>query len=143
MQGYPWHQAQKGWSSKCSMHERRVPLHLICKEHKEINKNHPFGLKATAWIKDRNRELPVLTEAGTPEEFALLTSSSDMPTYNTTAFTDAAKIAFAAIAYTVKALSKSSPLAQPQPSRSANNSFHHPPRRFHQQWYHAFRKHPS
>jgi hypothetical protein len=38
---------------------------LICKEHKEINKNHPVGLKATAWIKDRNREFPVLTAAGT------------------------------------------------------------------------------
>ena len=86
---------------------------LVCKEHKELNKNHPFGLKATSWIQDRNRAFPVLAEAGTPGEFALLTSSSAMPTYNTTTFTDAAKIAFAAIAYTVKALSKRKPEIEP------------------------------
>jgi hypothetical protein len=78
---------------------------LICKEHMELNKTHPYGSRATSWIQDRNRAFPLLVEAGTPGEFVLLTRSSAMPTYDTATFTDAAKIAFAAIAYTIKALS--------------------------------------
>jgi hypothetical protein len=85
---------------------------LICKEHKEMNKDHPVGLKANAWVQDRNRAVPELVAAGTPGEFVLLTSSSDVPMYDTNAFTDAAKIDFAAIAYTVKALSERKPEIQ-------------------------------
>jgi hypothetical protein len=82
---------------------------LICKEHKDLNKAHPVGVKANAWVQDRNRAFPELVTARTPGEFALLAYLPDVPMYDTTAFTDAAKIAFAAIAYTVKALSERKP----------------------------------
>jgi hypothetical protein len=82
---------------------------LVCKELKEINKDHQVGLKATAWMQDRNRAFSEQTAVETPGEFALLASSSDVPIYDTNAITDTAKIAFAAIASTVKALSERKP----------------------------------
>ena len=55
--------------------------------------------------KMQTKAFPELEKAGVPTEFALLTNVSTIPTFSTDIFNEAARIAFAAITYTISALS--------------------------------------
>jgi hypothetical protein len=63
-------------------------------------------MKATEWVQEQNRAFPELVTVGATGEVALLANLPDAPMTDTTAFTDLAKLAYAAIAHTVKTLSE-------------------------------------
>jgi hypothetical protein len=78
---------------------------LICEEHKELNKAHPWVLKCNSWVQERKGTFPTLDAVGV-KEFVLMTRSSDMPAYDSGSLSAQAQMALATYAYTINTLFK-------------------------------------
>ena len=53
--------------------------HLVCQEHRELNKDHPFHQKLDIKVKDLHAKFPALKEANIAQEFTLLATSPEVP----------------------------------------------------------------
>ena len=80
--------------------------HLVCQDHRELNKDHPFHQKLDIKVKDLHAKFPALKEANVAQEFTLLATSPEVPIYDAdlSGISDPAKRALETIISTVQSL---------------------------------------